>query len=64
MVETTGLTGNGQTLMMHGRGKLVHTNGNIYEGEFQDDQYHGHGRHETPQGTIRSGNWEAGLLHG
>ena len=44
-----------------GRGKLVLTNGEFYEGEFAQDAVHGNGVFHSGKGERR-GVWESGKL--
>eukprot|EP00747_Dinoflagellata_sp_TGD_P195219 gnl/TRDRNA2_/TRDRNA2_63553_c0_seq1.p1 gnl/TRDRNA2_/TRDRNA2_63553_c0~~gnl/TRDRNA2_/TRDRNA2_63553_c0_seq1.p1 ORF type:complete len:396 (-),score=64.48 gnl/TRDRNA2_/TRDRNA2_63553_c0_seq1:21-1082(-) len=50
----------------HGAGLLVlNASGtDRYEGQFQDEFFHGHGRRQWPDGTAYEGQWEKGAKSG
>ena len=37
--------------MVHGKGKFYHADGDIFEGEWKNDLYHGKGKQFFPEGT-------------
>ena len=41
---------------MHGKGKLVHANHEIYEGDFIEDKANGHGKYINDNGEMYQGN--------
>ena len=47
-----------------GRGKLVYSNGSVYEGEFSQHQCHGVGRLTAADGTVYDGLWWYGQMYG
>jgi hypothetical protein len=47
----------------HGQGKLIKHSGEIYEGEFEYDEYSGHGKHQFGH-WIYVGQHYKGLRHG
>lgn len=54
---------------MHGIGKYIFNNGNIYEGTFNNGLRHGAGKMTWVNGKIFSGNWDQnqmvdGLVNG
>jgi hypothetical protein len=49
---------------MHGKGKLTHANGTIYEGSFAHGQYHGKGTQNWPDGSYYIGDWAFGHEQG
>ena len=49
---------------MHGRGILTDPYGFIYEGEFEDDAFHGVGRGVYVDGSRYEGEWKRGKMHG
>ena len=42
---------------MHGEGKLVYKNGDVYEGSFQNDVIDGYGNYYAIDGSCYSGDW-------
>lgn len=49
---------------MHGKGKLTHANGTIYEGPFAHGLYHGKGKSTWPDGSHYTGDWAFGREQG
>ena len=39
-------------------------NGNVYEGNFENDALHGYGKKTWANGVVYEGNWENNLMHG
>ncbi|RYZ83346.1 MAG: hypothetical protein EOP04_20145, partial [Proteobacteria bacterium] len=56
--------GNWSNEKMNGTGILTFRNGEIYEGQFQDNLFHGKGRRTLPNKDIREGSWVKGELEG
>ncbi|RYE56405.1 MAG: hypothetical protein EOP48_08120 [Sphingobacteriales bacterium] len=49
---------------MNGAGKITFKDGEIYEGLFKDNLYHGKGRRTLPNKDVREGSWIKGELEG
>ena len=49
---------------MHGQGTYTYADGNIYEGEWNNDNKHGYGIHTWTDGDIYEGAWKNGNMHG
>jgi hypothetical protein len=47
-----------QKNMKHGEGKFVHTNGDIYEGMWENDLKHGVGKYVYRNGNVYKGEWK------
>ena len=47
-----------------GRGTLVMTSGNVYEGQWLAGKYHGHGKYSSATGDLYEGAFVAGDFHG
>ncbi len=47
-----------------GRGRWINDENMMYEGEYSDDNRHGHGFCVQPDGGKYIGGWENGLIHG
>jgi hypothetical protein len=48
----------------NGKGRLVWSNGSVYQGEFQNGEVRGQGVRENPSGEIaEEGTWIEGKLH-
>jgi hypothetical protein len=45
-------------------GKIVYSNGDVYEGQFKYGQCHGHGKLERPDGFVYQGQFKRGKYHG
>lgn len=45
----------------HGTGKMVQSDGTIYEGEWFEDKQHGKGIETWPDGSKYSGEYDKGL---
>ena len=43
---------------MHGHGKYIYQNNDVYEGQFKDDKKHGDGIFTYNDGLIVEGVWE------
>lgn len=50
--------------MANGRGRLIHANGEVYEGEWLNDKANGYGVHTHLDGATYSGDWLDDLQHG
>lgn len=50
--------------LKRGEGILHSGTGQIYEGNFEDDMYHGHGVLRGPGKTVLDGEWRRGKLNG
>jgi len=48
----------------HGVGRMVFENGNIYQGEWENDVENGHGVCEYTSGDVYTGNWTDGKING
>lgn len=48
----------------HGKGKMVFSNGRIWEGSFKNGSLNGEGKITHPDGTIDEGSFVNGRLHG
>jgi hypothetical protein len=48
----------------HGQGVYKSAFGDVYEGEFKDDQYHGHGMLVFQSKATYNGQWFNGMRHG
>ena len=42
---------------MNGKGKLTHSSGALYEGEFVNNQFHGIGKYVWPNGSFYEGQF-------
>ncbi len=49
---------------MQGTGKFIHSNGEVYEGEFVNDKANGYGKFERESGEIYMGYWVDDKPHG
>ncbi len=47
-----------------GRGKLVYAYGNVYEGEWKENEKHDKGKFTFTSGNVYEGQWHEGLRHG
>lgn len=45
-------------------GKIIHRDGDFYEGDWKDDQANGYGIYSSPDGTQYEGEWKNDLQHG
>jgi len=43
--------------MANGKGRLIHTDGDVYEGDWLNDKAHGHGTYYHKEGPSYTGNW-------
>jgi hypothetical protein len=43
---------------------MKYADGDVYEGNWKNDEFHGFGTLTQPDGEISSGNWKEGKLHG
>jgi hypothetical protein len=50
--------------MRHGKGRLTFANGDVYQGDFADDQMHGQGRYMYSNRSIYDGSFVEGQQHG
>lgn len=48
----------------HGRGKMMYTTGDIYDGEWHEDKRHGQGKMRYTDGTYYDGEWKNNLKDG
>lgn len=48
----------------NGIGKLIFSNGDIYDGKWKDDQRHGVGKQTYKNGTVYDGKWKNDKRHG
>ena len=42
---------------MHGEGKCIYSNGNVYEGTFEKSKRHGQGKYTFTDGNQYEGSW-------
>jgi hypothetical protein len=49
---------------MNGRGRIKHTNGDIYQGEWKNGMPHGQGVYVDTQGSVYKGQWANDLYDG
>lgn len=47
-----------------GKGRRTYDNGNVYEGDFENDNMHGHGTYTFANGRVYVGEWVAGKPEG
>ncbi len=52
------------TIMPHGRGRLIFHDNTVYKGSFRYGKKHGYGIITTPEGDTYKGNWKNDLEHG
>ncbi len=45
-------------------GKYIFSDGDVYEGEYADDVFHGHGTYRYADGNVFGGNYVDGLKSG
>eukprot|EP00756_Hemistasia_phaeocysticola_P053124 Hpha_TRINITY_DN28522_c0_g1::TRINITY_DN28522_c0_g1_i1::g.18581::m.18581 len=50
--------------LRHGWGRQAYSDGSRYEGEWQDDQFHGRGKLLGPRGDEYDGEWSEGMREG
>lgn len=50
--------------MKHGKGKLLYSNGDIYEGEFKDNLHDGQGTYDFKNKDKYEGQWIKGNREG
>lgn len=50
--------------MKHGKGVFTWASGNIYKGEYFEDERHGNGQMLWTDGSIYEGEWVKGIQHG
>ena len=43
--------------MRHGFGRLIQEDGDVYEGEWQDNEFHGHGTYQHIDQSKYIGEW-------
>ena len=43
--------------MANGMGRLIHADGDVYEGEWREDKAHGKGRYIHMDGAEYNGDW-------
>ena len=44
--------------MSNGKGRLIHSDGDVYEGEYQEGEKHGQGTLTFPDGTTYEGEFK------
>ena len=44
--------------MINGKGRMIHADGDIYEGDFLDDKQDGYGIYTHTDGTVYKGQWK------
>ena len=44
--------------MAHGYGRIIHQDGDIYEGEWKENKAHGKGKYVHLDGAEYIGNWK------
>ena len=48
-----------------GQGRMIYIDGTSYEGDFEDDKYHGNkGTYRWSDGDVHEGSWKEGKRHG
>ena len=52
------------TEIKEGIGKFQYKNGDLYDGEWRDNKFHGRGKLTMSSGTIYEGNFENNKMHG
>ena len=50
--------------MANGQGRLIHSDGDVYEGSWKNDKSHGYGIYYHADGSSYCGEWEEDLQHG
>jgi hypothetical protein len=50
--------------LFHGKGRMTHSNGDIYQGEWQDGKACGNGVFIDQQGSMYEGQWKNDAYHG
>ena len=50
--------------MKHGKGVYTWTSGNIYKGDYFEDERHGNGQMLWTDGSLYEGEWVNGIQHG
>lgn len=50
--------------MANGKGRLIHADGDVYEGEWKDDKAHGKGFYNHTDGARYEGSWYEDKQHG
>ena len=48
----------------NGRGRLIHADGDIYDGQWKDDKAHGFGEYTHTDGAKYEGHWVDDKQHG
>ena len=43
--------------MAHGRGRLIHADGDVYEGYWKNDKANGQGKYTHLDGALYVGDW-------
>ena len=49
---------------MEGEGLVKFANGDVYQGEFKQDKFHGQGTMTWDDGDAYEGQWKGGCRHG
>lgn len=44
--------------MAHGKGRLIHSDADVYEGEWENDKAHGTGTYTHADGAKYIGDWK------
>jgi hypothetical protein len=47
--------------MAHGKGKFIHVDGDVYEGEWKEDKANGRGVYTHANGSKYEGEWKDDL---
>lgn len=45
----------------HGKGKFIHLDGDVYEGDWRNDRANGHGVYQHQNGARYEGDWRNDL---
>jgi len=62
--DTVERIGNWKNNSLHGKGKVINSNGSLLEGEFKDGFMHGHGIEKKRNGEIYEGEFKKDKYHG
>lgn len=50
--------------MTNGKGRIIYSSGEVYEGEWKNDKFHGHGIYYDVDGSTYTGEWADDTHHG
>ena len=50
--------------MRHGRGVYRYADGDVYEGDYKDNEMHGRGVYRYTSGAVYEGDWKDDKRHG